>query len=163
MGDRCYMSVTCRRQDRDRFEAIGFHLELETSPESLVIEMSDEEANYAHTGEMPTDIPYYGINSAGDNYSAGDCACDGKEYAEVETGQNSGFIVAWDYKTSEPTPQSLDNIRHFIGIQQQAEKIIRELRQSEPHEHVFSPHTHLCHRCGIHADDDLVENSPCTH
>jgi hypothetical protein len=29
-------------------------------------------------------------------------------------------------------------------------------------EHRFSPHTHLCHYCGIHADDDAVENSPCT-
>jgi hypothetical protein len=28
-------------------------------------------------------------------------------------------------------------------------------------EHRFSPTTHLCIRCGIHADDDLLENSPC--
>jgi hypothetical protein len=31
-----------------------------------------------------------------------------------------------------------------------------------PHrQHLFSPTTHLCHHCGIHADDDLVENQPC--
>jgi hypothetical protein len=29
-------------------------------------------------------------------------------------------------------------------------------------DHLFSPSTKLCVRCGIHADDDLVENKPCT-
>jgi hypothetical protein len=29
-------------------------------------------------------------------------------------------------------------------------------------QHVFSPDTHLCSKCGIHADDDLVENTTCT-
>jgi hypothetical protein len=28
--------------------------------------------------------------------------------------------------------------------------------------HVFSPQTQLCIRCGKHADDDLIENTPCT-
>ena len=28
-------------------------------------------------------------------------------------------------------------------------------------EHLFSPHTHVCIRCGQHADDDAVENTPC--
>jgi hypothetical protein len=28
-------------------------------------------------------------------------------------------------------------------------------------DHLFSPTTHLCIRCGISADDDLLENQPC--
>jgi len=28
-------------------------------------------------------------------------------------------------------------------------------------EHLFSPKTRLCIHCGIHADDDLLENEPC--
>jgi hypothetical protein len=28
-------------------------------------------------------------------------------------------------------------------------------------EHRFSPHTHLCIRCGISGEDDLAKNSPC--
>jgi hypothetical protein len=28
-------------------------------------------------------------------------------------------------------------------------------------EHLFSPHTHVCVRCGQHANDDLVENTTC--
>ena len=58
MGDRCYMHVTCRRQDRETFEALGFNLEFESSPDSPLIEMADEEANYAHTGDLPTTLPF---------------------------------------------------------------------------------------------------------
>ena len=160
MGDRCYMSVTCRRQDKKRFEALGFHLEFERTPESLVIEMVDEEANYAHANDMPKDIPYTAWNGPGSNYGDGKMACDGKTFVEVGAN-NDGFVVDWDYKKSQPTRQSLKIIRHFIKIQQRAEKIIKELHQKEPHEHIFSPKTKLCHHCGIHADDDLVENLPC--
>jgi hypothetical protein len=28
-------------------------------------------------------------------------------------------------------------------------------------EHLFSPHTHVCVRCGQPANDDAVENTPC--
>ena len=28
-------------------------------------------------------------------------------------------------------------------------------------EHLFSPHTHHCIRCGQHAADDAIENTPC--
>jgi hypothetical protein len=27
--------------------------------------------------------------------------------------------------------------------------------------HLFSPHTHVCVRCGQHAQDDAIENTPC--
>ena len=35
--------------------------------------------------------------------------------------------------------------------------------KSKTGRHVFSPHTHLCIKCGVHANDDLLENQPCTH
>ena len=162
MGDRCYMSVTCRREDKARFEELGFVLEIESSTTSLVIEMVDEQANYAHCDKMPANIPYYGINGAGSDYNAGNIACDGKKYAEVETGQSGGFIVDWDYQKMKPRPQSLKRIRNYISVDKRARAILKKLRQKEPHKHLFSPHTNLCHHCGIHADEDLVENLPCT-
>jgi hypothetical protein len=127
MGDRCYMSVTCRRLDREKFEHLGFDLLFESSPESPVIEMVDEQANYAHANDLPTDIPYYGMNGAGSDYGAGEMACDGKAYAEVE-GSN-GFVIAWDYQTHQPAPQSIENIRQFIAIKKRAQEIIKQLRQ----------------------------------
>jgi hypothetical protein len=144
----------------ERFEALGFHLEFETSPESLVVEMVDEEANYGHSGHMPANIPYTASNGAGSNYGDGKMACDGREFIEI-AANNDGFVVDWDYKKSQPTKQSLQNIRQFIRIEQRAGKIIKALRQKEPHKHVFSPHTNLCNYCGIHADDDAVQDSRC--
>ena len=160
MGDRCYMSVTCRREDQARFEELGFHLEFESSSESLVVEMVDDEANHAHFEAMPTDIPYVGWNGAGGNYGDGKIACDGGKFAEVGA-HSDGFVVRWNYKKSAPTRPSLKRIRQFLHIEQRANKIIRTLRRKEPHKHRFSPHTHLCNYCGIHADDDAVENQPC--
>ncbi len=162
MGDRCYMSVTCRREDMARFEELGFEVEFETSPESLVVEMVDQEANFGHYDKMPTDIPYTANHCAGSEYGPHSMACDGKQYAEV-AASSDGFVVVWDYINSRPTKQSLSNIRQFIRIERRANKILKQLRQKEPHEHRFSPTTNLCHHCGIHADDDLVENSPCKH
>jgi hypothetical protein len=153
------MSVTCRREDKARFEELGFELEFESSTASLVVDMVDQEANYGHYDQMPTDIPYLAHHSAGDNYGPHSMACDGKQYAEV-AASSDGFVVAWDYKKSEPTKQSLRNIRQFISIEQRTDRIIQRLRQKEPHKHWFNLTTNLCHYCGIHADDLLVENSP---
>jgi hypothetical protein len=160
MGDRCYMSVTCRRQDKAQFEELGFRIEFEQSPESLVIEMVDQEANYAHADQMPADIPYTGWNGAGSNYGDGKFACDGKKYAEV-AANNDGFVMEWDFKRMKPKPMSVLRVRQFLAVHQRAEQILGKLRQKEAHQHVFSPHTHLCNYCGIHANDDLVENKPC--
>jgi hypothetical protein len=143
MGDRCYMSVTCRRSDQARFEELGFVLEFEQSPEGLVIEMVDQEANYAH--------------SAGTNYGGGKIACDGRKYAAVAASQD-GFVVEWDYKKMKPKPSSVLTIRQYLAVHQRAEQILTRLKQKEPHEHVFSRHSKLCDYCGIHAEDDAVEN-----
>ena len=162
MGDSCYMSVTCRRQDKERFEKLGFKTEYGEEKNTAVIEMIDEEANYAHHDEMPADIPYTALHNAGCNYGAGSIACDGKHYVEI-AATSDGFVVDWDYRKMKPRHQSLKNIRQFIRIERRAGKILKKLRQSEPHEHVFSPTTHLCHHCGISAEDDLLENQPCIH
>ena len=116
MGDRCYMHITCRREDQELFQQIGFHLEFDQSPDASVIEMVDEEANYAHYDEMPTNIPYYGYNGAGGNYGQSSFACDGRHYAEVETGFDGGFVVAWDVLKNRPTPESLRAVRRYRHV-----------------------------------------------
>ena len=37
MGDRCCMSVTCRRQDQELFEEIGFRIEFDEDQTTPVI------------------------------------------------------------------------------------------------------------------------------
>ena len=116
MGDRCYMQVTCRRQDESTFEALGFHLEFEQSPDCPIIEMVDEEANYAHNGDLPTDVPFLASHGPGGNYGDGKIACDGNHYAEVEAGHDGGFVVRFDDTTNQPTQECLDGIRDYRAV-----------------------------------------------
>jgi hypothetical protein len=129
MGDRCYMSVTCRRQDQQRFEELGFRLELEQSTDAPIIEMVDEEANYAHDDEMPKDIPYTAWNLAGTNYGDGKIACDGKVFAYVSANVD-GYVVCWNKRTNQPTKQSLENIRHYLVVHQRLQKLFKALSAS---------------------------------
>ena len=124
MGDRCYMEVTCRRQDQERFVALGFTAQdwNEPSNPALVV-MVDEEANYAHSGDMPTDIPYHGFNGGGGNFGDGALACDGKVYAEVETGHEGGFVVDWDEAKNRPSLTSLKSIRQYIRVRHQVQQL----------------------------------------
>src|ERR1051325_8192342 len=98
MGDRCYMEVTCRRKDVKCFEDLGFAMQdwNNENPDSPTVVMVDEEANYAHSGRMPTNIPYHGHNGAGGCYGESAFACDGERFAEVEAGHDGGYVVAWD-------------------------------------------------------------------
>lgn len=94
MGDRCYMTVWCRPQDVTRFTEIGFNLQEHTAG-SFSEEMVDEEANYAHHGDMPADIPYHGWHASGGDYGPMDFACTGHEFDEWEAGHgNNGYVFA---------------------------------------------------------------------
>jgi hypothetical protein len=130
MGDRCYMHITCRRQDRELFEKIGFHVEFDESPDSPLIDMEDTEANYAHCGDMPGNVPYFGHHDAGGEYSDGLFACDGRRCAEVEAGHCGGFVVAWDTKRSRPDPQSLRRIRRYLEVQNKVGQMFTKLSTS---------------------------------
>ena len=112
------MELRCRRQDQERFEALGFTAQDWDKPasNSATIQMVDEEANYAHSGDLPTDIPYHGVHGAGYDYGSGAYACDGKELAEVERGHGGGFVVDWNEARRRPLPRSLRTIRHYINV-----------------------------------------------
>ena len=129
MADRCYMEVTCRRKDIEQFEEIGFTLQDWNNEESQspTVVMVDEEANYGHSDEMPRNIPYFGHNEHGDNYSDAVFACDGKRYAEVEAGYAGGFVVQWDAKKQRPTPQSLKAIRQYLSVRNNVRRIFEKL------------------------------------
>ena len=158
MGDRCYMHVTCLRQDQSKFEDLGFHHEFEEAPHSPIIEMADDEANYAHTGKLPL-VPFTAWHDAGGDYGAGRIVCDGKEMCEVPATQD-GFVVVWDFKKQKPAPQSLKEIRHYLRVHQQVRHLFKTLARTS-HQHLFSPHTQRCLYCNIHAEEDAVENQPC--
>lgn len=126
MGDRCYMSVNCRRQDKDRFEELGFELGVDENKNSPVIEMVDQEANYGHYGEMPTDIPYYGAYGAGANYGPGSVVCDGEHYEDLP-GHDEGFVIAWNYRFGLPKLRSILHIRRFLKLERRVKKLFKAL------------------------------------
>ena len=74
----------------------------------------DEEANYGHSGNLPTDIPYHGFNRPGGNFGDGVCACDGQVFADVDTGHAGGFVVDWDEPRNRPFARSLKAIRRYL-------------------------------------------------
>jgi hypothetical protein len=160
MGDRCFMSVTCRRQDKERFEELGFAIALGEDKNTPIIEMIDEEANYGHCDEMPTNIPYYGSYSAGSNYGPGSIACDGRDYEEVPASSD-GFVVAWNHRSGLPQIKSILRIRRYVGLERRVKRLFKALRKENCKEHIFNPDTHRCVKCGQHAEDDAVEGTPC--
>ena len=117
MSDHCFMQITCRRQDLPLFEPLGFHLEFEQAPESPIVELIDQEANYAHHGKLPTAVPFLASHGPGGDYGAGEIACDGIHHAEVEVGHGCGYVVRWDDTTNQPSPECLDHIRDYLAIQ----------------------------------------------
>jgi hypothetical protein len=94
MGDRCYMKLTCRLQDVPRFEPLGFDPEDDTPTDGRTIELCDPEANYAHSGDLPTDIPWTAYHYEGGDYGSFELVCcgDGKIH-EWATGHGNDDYV----------------------------------------------------------------------
>ena len=129
MGDRCYMSVTCRRIDQDQFATLGFQIDFDIDPASPIVEMIDDEANYGHYDEMPTNIPYTAQYSSGSNYGPGSIACDGKQFEEI-SATTEGFVLDWNYLWNLPKIRSILKARRFINIERRVVKEFNALRKA---------------------------------
>ena len=124
MGDRCYMEVYCRRCDVARFEDLGF---VDEGDEGEGVRMVDEEANFAHSGHMPTDIPWHGHSSDGADYGAASYACDGQQLHEVPEGHgNTGLVFTWDEKTNGPLEADVQRVRAYIAVLAKASALLLE-------------------------------------
>jgi hypothetical protein len=111
MGDRCHMTIYCRPQDTARFEELGFTAQIpETAFNDGTVEMLDEEANYAHHGSLPTDIPWTGSHHEGGNYGPAELHCPGEgRIWEWETNTNHSA-----YCFSHPITDSHDFITEIL-------------------------------------------------
>ena len=121
------MEIRCRKEHASRFVDLDFsNWSAERIQPEGVVTMVDEEANYAHTGEMPTDIPWEGWSDGG-SYGSFLYACDGKALCEVSVGENQ-FCVEWDYDKMEPKQSSVQAIREFFACKARA---IKEMTRQE--------------------------------
>ena len=121
MGDRCYMRVLCKKEHAPIFEKIGFVLQDEPTPG--VVEMTDEEANYAHDGKMPTSIPYYGWHGAGGDYGACAFACDGRKLVFTDTNNDSEPTIRVS-QGGRPVKGDLAAFRGYEACEKMARKML---------------------------------------
>lgn len=121
MSDRCYMQISCRRQDMKRFEALGFHPEFtDTLTDGSVVELIDVGADYGHANRLPTDVPFLATHDATGSFGARRIACDGLRTAEVPA-TSEGFVVEWDATKNSPTTASLARVRRYVAVLKRAQ------------------------------------------
>ena len=127
------MNVTCRREDQGQFEELGFCLAFEQDPNRAIVEMEIDEANYAFSGLMPTEIPYYGYHSSGGSYGPHEFVCDGKELLEVETGHGKGYCICVIIKDGKAMvhPEDLEAVQSFIEMQTRIMQQLAALKAAE--------------------------------
>ncbi len=138
MGDRCYMRVYCLRKDSPLFEQLGFTLDgsvglqdgklnhnLDDDEVSAVVSLVDEEANYAHSGDMPKGVPYYGFHGAGGDYGSCEFARLSEENETVGCTHNGGPAVEVDDDGNPKQPQ-LERVRNYQRLKREVKALFME-------------------------------------
>ncbi|MEN6550112.1 MAG: hypothetical protein ABFE07_29055 [Armatimonadia bacterium] len=122
MGDRCYMKLTCEKVHAPLFEALGFEVEADHHEHPGLVEMVDEQANYAHWSEMPENVPYFGFHTAGGEYGDTAFVCDGKELCYVDTNHQSDVMVRVDEQSGRVSKADLAGVRRYRQCRQRTER-----------------------------------------
>jgi hypothetical protein len=134
-----------------------------------------------HDEPLPTDFPEPLRNAvedwmfeiiANDNgiwihsqYGGQDAACVFIQHLLQKFAVAGGVAFEWSHDCSKPLVGAFGGGAAFVTANEIETFTTQEwlAEVTGQRKHLFSPDTHLCVKCGIHADDDLVENSPCTH
>jgi hypothetical protein len=123
MGDRCHMTIFCRPQDTAHFEELGFTAQTERG----TIEMIDPEANYAHYGNLPTDIPWTGSHHEGGDYGPAELHCLGDGIVhewECATSLRDGYVFPDPIRESEAFITAIARFHTFHKTRNQALELL---------------------------------------
>jgi len=143
MGDRCSISITCRRCDAPAFEKLGFTLEHSEDAEgnaipddgvSPLVIVEDQEAYYSPE-RYPEGIPYIGTHGKGWEYGRGEfCQHEGRKgwpfYIEI-TEFGSYFV------TVDDDGQACDS--ECVDVRRHALARIEALRQLDEYARTYVP------------------------
>lgn len=113
MGDRCYMKLICEKVHAPLFEDLGFVEEGDHDGRGGLVEMVDEQANYAHYEELPTNVPYFGFHGSGCEYGDMAFACDGRTLCYVDTNSQSDPMVRVNEATGRTSREDLRDYRLY--------------------------------------------------
>ena len=156
---------------------------------SVVLPLTKEQQAYAfeiakqaeehQTQELPTDFPAC-LNEEIENWTFETEASDKGIWLHSQYGGQDaagvfiqhllqkfafagGVAFEWSHDCSKPLTDAFGGGAAFITANEIETMTTQEwlAEVTGGHKHLFSPDTHLCVKCGIHADDDLVENKPC--
>jgi hypothetical protein len=129
MGDRAYVQTTCRRDDAERFAALGFVEDEEEG--DIAVSMVEVEANYAHHSALielaKQGIPFFGWHDAGCEYDGSMFASDGtgalhevlatpNESLALVRVRPDGSIVAGDLECALDYYVALAKARAALGV-----------------------------------------------
>ena len=130
MSDRCYMTVTCMTKNKEIFEDLGFEV-MEDTENGEIITLEDQSANYAHSRDMPCNIPYYGSHCAGSSYGPMRFACDGAEYFEVSEMGDSGAICVEVDHNGDVAPESVHHVKQYLRVVAQVCALFKTMYSEE--------------------------------
>lgn len=122
MSDRCSMFVRCLSRDKEVFAELGFDV-VDTSKNDLVVEMHDEQANYAHSDDLPMSILYTGGHGEGGAYGSMEFCCDGHNYYEAATHHDGGVVVRLN-PNGKISRSSLNQARAYLRAFEQVNALL---------------------------------------
>ena len=97
-------------------------------------------------------------------YGGQESACAFIQHLLQKFSFAGGVTFEWSHDCTKPKTDAYGGGAAFVTANEiemfTTAEWLREI--TGQHQHLFSPDTHLCSKCGIHADDDLVENTVCT-
>ena len=124
MGDRCFVQLTLRRSDLQRFRAVTewghcFMTDDDENGTSAAVDGYIDEVNY--WGEDQLDaaaaqgIPFYGVHESGCAYGRGHFLSDGKRCCELPVDGEGFASVRYDPETGLHADEKKDrsNIKRF--------------------------------------------------
>ncbi len=118
MGDRAYVRVTCRREDAERFQQLGF---VEDDCEGgIAVSMVNDEANYTHYSKLTAlakaGIVFFGWHDEAGEYDGSMFASDGTgEYHEVLSTPNEPLALARVKPDGSIAEGDLDRVREYYA------------------------------------------------
>ena len=128
MGDRCYLSITIRKQDEEKFtEVLKKHGEVQDSGDDLFDEVADEdqtirytmfEANYGLTDEREQwakEMTFYGDHGAGGGYGPILFVAYNGELIEVDSDWSGNPMVPVNPETGQPSAGVLAHVQRYLA------------------------------------------------